>query len=163
MKNWLFLGALAVILASLAFVVRFGIINFDRTEDREREQAIAKEFPGSYKSISGLHFLLRKAGSGDKPYPGSIVSMRYTMRVMGSEEVIEKSEGIDGVVKARVGQPPMMKGLTEGILGMRVGDHRTIIIPPQLAFGAIGKPPLIPQRATLIYEIELLSVQQSES
>lgn len=152
------LAGLGIILLSLALVVRFGIINFDRDEDREREQRIAQLFPGSFKSISGLHFIVHQVGEGAEPYPGSIVRFKYRLSLMDGGE-IESSEAQGGIVQARVGQPPMLKGLTEGLLGMQVGEKRTLILPPQLAYGKTGRSPDIPPDATLLYDIELVSIE----
>jgi peptidylprolyl isomerase len=161
-RNWIFLAVLGGFLMSLALIVRFGVINFDRSEDRDREMAIAQAYPRTFKTISGLHFVVDRPGAGDTPYPGSVVRFSYTLSLFGSDQVLESSETQGGSVRARVGQPPMLKGFTEALLGMRVGERRTIILPPHLAFGQVGQAPAIPPKATLVYVVDLLEVEPVE-
>jgi peptidylprolyl isomerase len=138
--------------------VRLGIINLDSDEDRERGYEIQEAFPRAFKSITGLHYVVDRVGVGDTPYPGSVVRMTYQLRLLDGTPI----ESVTEPVRARVGQPPMLKGLTEALLGMRVGEVRTIILPPQLAYGLTGKAPSIPPKATLVYVVELLAVEPGE-
>lgn len=58
-----------------------------------------------------------------------------------------------------LGAGGVIRGWDLGVVGMRVGGARRLTIPPELAYGSAGRPPRIPPSATLVFDIELLSVQ----
>ena len=59
-----------------------------------------------------------------------------------------------------VADPKVIKGLEEGMLGMELGEKRTLIIPPDLAYGAAGRGNVIPPNATLEFDIELVGIER---
>ena len=62
-----------------------------------------------------------------------------------------------------LGAAQVIKGWDLGVLGMKVGGKRTLVIPPELGYGATGRSPVIPPSATLHFTVELLSVATSSS
>ena len=58
----------------------------------------------------------------------------------------------------QLGTGQVIQGWDRGLLGMQVGGRRVIVIPPELGYGANGSPPRIPGNATLLFEVELLSI-----
>ena len=59
----------------------------------------------------------------------------------------------------QLGAGEVIKGWDQGVLGMKIGEKRRLTIPPEFAYGPDGRPPVIPQNATLIFEVELLGVK----
>ena len=57
-----------------------------------------------------------------------------------------------------VGQGKVIRGWDLGVVGMKVGGKRKLVVPPHLGYGEDGSPPKIPGNATLLFEIELLHV-----
>jgi peptidylprolyl isomerase len=57
-----------------------------------------------------------------------------------------------------IGQAQVISGWNIGLIGMKVGGTRRLIIPPSLGYGAQGSPPTIPANATLIFDITLVSI-----
>ncbi|MGB2693957.1 MAG: FKBP-type peptidyl-prolyl cis-trans isomerase [Dehalococcoidia bacterium] len=109
---------------------------------------------------SGLKIIDIKVGTGKEvvaDQPTQAVTVHYTGWL--AEDGTKFNSSLD------LGQPTTLPvdqfidGWQEGLIGMRVGGIRRLIIPPELAYGAAGSPPLIPANATLIFDIELLNIQ----
>lgn len=58
-----------------------------------------------------------------------------------------------------LGAGQMIPGFDKGVVGMKVGDKKTLILPPEDAYGAAGRPPVIPPNATLTFDVELLGIK----
>lgn len=106
---------------------------------------------------SGLRYTDLKLGEGEEAREGRIVEVRYTGWLENGAK-FDSSEGADPLT-FRVGAGDVIKGLDEGVAGMRVGGKRRLRIPPELGFGKQGGGGVIPPNAILIYEIELAVVR----
>jgi protein-disulfide isomerase len=90
--------------------------------------------------------------------PGRIVLVQYTERVKDGPELESTRTG--GLpYRFTLGAGQVIKGLDQGLVGMRVGEKRTLTIPPELGYGDRGAPPKIPAGATLVFEVELVEVK----
>jgi len=111
----------------------------------------------------GLKYIDTQVGSGAEAQKGYIVSMQYTGWIYKNGN---KGAKFDSSVDRNkpftftLGKKQVIDGWEEGIAGMKVGGKRTLIIPPNLAYGATGGGGgVIPPNATLIFDVELLSAR----
>lgn len=87
--------------------------------------------------------------------PGDTVAVHYDLRLT-DRSLVESSNSIGQPLRFHVGAGDVPSGLDEGVLGMRLFGRRRLTVPPELAYGAEGRPPRIPPRATLIFDVELM-------
>jgi FKBP-type peptidyl-prolyl cis-trans isomerase len=98
-----------------------------------------------------------KEGTGAVAKAGDTVKMQYTGTLMNGE-MFDTSVGKDPF-SFKIGQGQVIKGWDQGIPGMKVGGKRTLVIPPDLGYGAQGSPPKIPANAGLKFDVELLAIE----
>ena len=106
---------------------------------------------------SGLQYRDEVVGSGAQPKRGQSVTVHYTGRLEDGTE-FDSSRGGDPFTFT-IGIGEVIAGWDEGVATMKAGGKRTLVIPPELGYGAEGFPGAIPPNATLIFDVELISVQ----
>ncbi len=89
---------------------------------------------------------------------GTIVSVNYTGKLTDGT-VFDSSYTRGTPIEFELGAGQVILGWDEGIEGMKVGEKKTLTIPPDKAYGAAGVPPTIPPNATLIFDVELMGVK----
>jgi len=111
---------------------------------------------------SGLQYADIEPGTGRPPRRGQVAVVHYTgwlyvdgVRAKKFDSSLDKGRPFE----FRVGQGDVIRGWDEGVLTMRPGGKRTLIIPPALGYGERGAGADIPPNATLIFDVELLSVK----
>jgi peptidylprolyl isomerase len=111
---------------------------------------------------SGLKITDTQAGTGASPKTGQTCVMHYTGWLYQDGK---KGAKFDSSVdrgqpfEFPIGTGRVIKGWDEGVASMKVGGKRTLIIPPELGYGARGAGGVIPPNATLLFEVELLGVK----
>ena len=100
-----------------------------------------------------------RLGTGTEATAGRAVQVRYTGWLYSTTAADNKGTQFDSGTFPFVVGTGVIQGFSRGVLGMRVGGLRRVVIPPDLGYGAAGSPPAIPGNATLLFEIELLAVQ----
>lgn len=132
------------------------------TGGRAEDPGQARKGKRMTKTESGLEYRDVKEGTGAKPELGQTCSVHYTGWLW---EAGRKGKKFDSSVdrgepfEFPVGQGRVIKGWDEGVLSMKVGGKRELLIPPSLAYGRRGAGNVIPPNATLLFEVELLKVK----
>ena len=107
---------------------------------------------------SGVRYWDVEIGSGSPALRGHTVTVLY--RAWAREGKEFAGSDLDGKpVVFTLGAGQVIPGWEDGIEGMKAGGKRQLRIPPNLAYGERGIPPLVPANATLIFDIELVAVQ----
>ncbi|GIS64755.1 MAG: FKBP-type peptidyl-prolyl cis-trans isomerase [Candidatus Neomarinimicrobiota bacterium] len=112
---------------------------------------------------SGLKYVDVKEGKGTSPQSGQRVSVHYSGWLYDENQPDNKGDKFDSSVDRGkpfgfvIGVGSVIQGWDEGVLSMRVGGKRELIIPPDLGYGTQGVGP-IPPNATLLFEVELLDI-----
>jgi FKBP-type peptidyl-prolyl cis-trans isomerase len=174
MRSFIYLIFLGVVLLTLAIAVRSGIyarknpgepINsamraaLAETSPQLTTQdalLIGRKFPTAYTMPSGLMYVSHAPGIGRaKPQIGDTVVVSYDGRLLDGTP-FDSSDKHGGPVTFQVGVGKAIKGWDEALLTMTKGARRTLIIPYWLGYGETGRAPLIPSRATLVFDVELV-------
>jgi FKBP-type peptidyl-prolyl cis-trans isomerase len=106
---------------------------------------------------SGLRYLRRAPGTGAPPKLGAELTVHYDGYLLDGTK-FDSSRDRGAPYKFRVGTGSVIKGWDEAFGGMLKGEKRTLIIPYWLAYGEAGRG-VIPSRATLVFEVELLDIK----
>jgi FKBP-type peptidyl-prolyl cis-trans isomerase len=174
MRSFFYLLLLGVFLLSAALVTRSGLlwrkdpgrpINSAMREALDKqnpqlstddEMEVDKVFGTAHKLPSGLRYIVRAPGTGDAmPNVGDEVIAHYEGRLLdGTPFDSSYRKGVPFVF--RVGTGAVIRGWDEAFQSMKKGEKRTLVIPHWLAYGEKGRPPKIPPKATLIFEVELI-------
>jgi len=116
---------------------------------------------GGITTASGLRYIEVQAGTGPMPQRGDLVKVHYTGTLVDGTK-FDSSLDRGKPFSFRIGKGSVIKGWDEGIALMREGGKAKLIIPPDLGYGAAGAGNVIPPNATLIFDVELISVLHSE-
>jgi peptidylprolyl isomerase len=123
---------------------------------------LAAQAAGEVTTPSGLRIIDVKPGTGPVPQAGQTVTVNYTgwLFVDGKKgKKFDSSLDRGEPFSFTLGQGQVIKGWDEGLATMHVGGKRTLIIPPDLGYGARGAGGDIPPGATLMFDIDLLGVK----
>jgi len=109
------------------------------------------------ENASGLYWRDIKVGDGAEAVQGSTASVDYTGWLADGSE-FDSSKRAGQPYTFPIGARRVIDGWDEGIVGMRVGGKRLLVIPPELAYGKRGSGRAIPGGATLVFVVELMAV-----
>lgn len=113
--------------------------------------------------FAGLIFITlnKENNMNEAAKAGDTVSMNYTGRLADGtafDSNVDPKFGHMEPLAFTLGAGQMIPGFEKGVMGMKVGEKKTLTLAPEDAYGAAGRPPVIPPNATLIFEVELLEI-----
>lgn len=116
----------------------------------------------THTTPSGLQYIDTEIGTGATAQTGQEVSVHYTGWLFNDGTQggkFDSSKDRMQPFEFSLGAGMVIKGWDEGVAGMQVGGKRTLIIPPELGYGARGAGGVIPPHATLKFDVELLATR----
>lgn len=169
-KVWASLGIIIVVLVIIArrsYTDRAQLPEPDATtlagpQEPVPEPAYNPSAPLSKNKIiynRSMKIEVTKDGTGAEIENGQTAVVSYVGKLEnGTMFDASKNHG-DGTFSFTLGAGQVIKGWDQGVLGMKVGESRTLTIPSELAYGPNGIPPVIPGNATLVFDVTLLGIK----
>jgi peptidylprolyl isomerase len=127
-------------------------------EQKEKiRKMIAERWPKAVRTQSGLYYTLEKEGEGAPPAAGTTIKAHYTGRLLLGNRKFDSSYDRGEPIAFPVGKGRVIKGWDEALGQMKKGEKRTLIIPPELAYGERGAGNgVIPPNAWLVFDVEMV-------
>lgn len=123
----------------------------------EYASALDVDLEAMERRPTGLHVQDLVTGDGARADSGDVVVVHYT-GWLPQGTMFDSSRDREEPLEVAIGYGRVIDGWDQGIVGMRVGGQRRLVIPPAMAYGERGMGP-IPGNATLVFEVELLEVE----
>ena len=109
-------------------------------------------------TASGLQYSIDRPGTGAQPKAGQTVTVHYTGWLTNGTK-FDSSRTRNSPFQFPLGQGRVIAGWDETVAAMKIGEVRTVVIPPEHGYGARGAGGVIPPNATLVFKIELLEAR----
>jgi len=154
---------MVVIISISALVIAGAVFIFTRGSGKSSSSSSSSStalptFEGEVTTESGLKYVDEVVGTGESPTRGQTVTVHYTGTLINGTK-FESSLDSGQPVEFKVGIGKLIKAWDEGLMTMKVGGKRKLIVPPNLGYGPAGNPPKIPPNAPLIFDIQLLGIK----
>jgi FKBP-type peptidyl-prolyl cis-trans isomerase len=108
-------------------------------------------------SATGLTIEDTRLGAGAPAAPGRVLKVHYTGWLAGGRK-FDSSRDREQAFEFALAEGEVIPGWDEGVRGMKVGGQRRLVVPPHLGYGERGAGGAVPPNATLVFDLELLSV-----
>ncbi|MCL2789219.1 MAG: FKBP-type peptidyl-prolyl cis-trans isomerase [Desulfobulbus sp.] len=117
---------------------------------------IKEQWPNAVRSDSGLYSQIEQKGEGKPPAAGTTIKAHYTGRLLLGNRKFDSSYDRGEPIAFPVGTGRVIRGWDEALSQMTKGEKRTLIIPPELAYGEKGAGGVIPPNAWLVFDVEMV-------
>lgn len=126
----------------------------------EDVEFVEKKWPTAKRTFTGLRYVILKPGdvSGPMPEKGNEVSVHYKGMLLDGTVFDQSQPGQP--LTMRIGRGNLIEGWEQALQRMHKGEKWILIVPPEMAYGARGKPPTIKRNATLVFEMELVDFKK---
>jgi len=145
------IAIIVIVVAAIALIAFFAI-------QKQKTTPVATGSGNMITTQTGLQYQDLVVGNGAEAVAGKSVTVHYTGTLQDGTK-FDSSVDRNQPFTFTLGAGQVIPGWDEGVAGMKVGGKRKLVIPPDLAYGAQGYPPVIPADATLTFEVELLEVK----
>lgn len=157
------MAVVAVVLVAVLFLRKDGNVAVAPQSETKKEIAAEKKTDNNQtkneKSMEGLKIETTKEGTGQQQVKnGDTISVHYTGKLEDGTK-FDSSLDRGTPFTFTIGQGMVIQGWEQGLLGMKVGEKRTLTIPSELGYGSRGAGGIIPPNATLIFDVELVSIK----
>ena len=135
----------------------------EKKAEKAEEKADKKALKGGGLKVvttaSGLKYVDEKVGTGDSPQKGKAVKVHYTGTLASNGQKFDSSVDRGQPFRFVIGVGQVIPGWDEGVMSMKVGGKRKLMIPAALGYGARGAGGVIPPNADLNFDVELLGIE----
>ncbi|HGY54894.1 MAG TPA: FKBP-type peptidyl-prolyl cis-trans isomerase [Caldithrix abyssi] len=152
----------------LIIIITISFLACQKEEKAQNQQAPQKESARLQEitipqdvitNESGLQYIVVEEGNGAQAEKGQEVSVHYAGFLMSGKKFDSSYDRNEPIV-FHVGMGEMIPGFDEGVAAMKLGEKRRLFIPAGLAYGEAGIPGVIPPNATLVFDVELVSIKE---
>lgn len=141
---------------SLDAYLEYANQSLNEHEEKKIEQYLARHQWDLTKTPTGLRYIVYRKGDGSNAVPGSTVKVNYTLSTING--IVLSSSEKEGPMIVTIEQTDVISGLHELLQLMNQGARARAVIPSRLGYGFTGDQERIPKGATLVYDIEVISI-----
>jgi FKBP-type peptidyl-prolyl cis-trans isomerase len=147
-----------IIIGGIIFIYQKNNRNGDQSADASNKSTEINQQTQNNK-IMELEIKTTQTGTGDrKTKVGDVIKVHYTGKLTDGTK-FDSSLDRGTPFEFKLGQGMVIQGWDKGLLDMKVGEKRTLTIPSEMGYGSRGAAGVIPANATLIFDVELISIK----
>jgi FKBP-type peptidyl-prolyl cis-trans isomerase FkpA len=154
-----------ILVAAIAIMASAPLAQYPATTPANASKASSTTASKFGAKVTELQIIDQKQGSGTEAVAGKAVVVHYTGWLYNPDAADGHGAKFDSSLDRNVpfgfflGSGKVIKGWDEGVVGMKIGGKRTLVIPPNKAYGERGAGGVIPPDATLVFDVELIDVK----